>query len=213
MRVGIVGGTGDAGRGIALRLAAAGNEVCIGSRSSGRGAEVCAKMNHPHVSAADNLGATSFGDVVILAVPWNCAGETVASLGETLVGRVVVSMASAVNFANGDAEAIVSPSGSLALGIQVQIPKSHVVASLHHLPARVMRDGNAALDFDVLTCGDDGGAVDTVMRLINSIEGLRAINAGRLVNAAALEALTPVLIGLNRRYRARTGIKISGIIG
>ena len=147
----------------------------------------------------------------MVAVPWECAHGTIASVQEDLAGRVILSMVNAVAFIGGRPEPIMPPSGSLALGIQVQLPKSHVVAALHHVPARTLGDRDAVLNFDVLTCGDNRAALDLVMGLVDSIKGLRAIDAGGLENAAALEMLTPLLIGLNRRYRVRSGIEICGI--
>jgi len=211
MRVGILGGTGEAGRGVALRLAIAGHEVCIGSRAAERAQRACTRLDHPALSGGDNDSAASFGDVVVVAVPWESAHRIVAEVGDALADRVVVSMVNAVVFIDGQPEPVVPPSGSLALGMQAQLHRSHVVAALHHVPARSLGERDTVLDFDVLTCGDHRPALDLVMGLVDSIDGLRAIDAGGLVNAAALEALTPLLISLNRRYRTRTGVKIGGI--
>lgn len=211
MRVGILGGTGEAGRGVGLRLALAGHDVRLGSRSAERAAEVAAKLGHAGLSGTSNPNAAAFGEVVVVAVPWESAHATVAEVEKELEDRVVLSMVNAVVFIDGQPEPIVPPSGSLALGIQAQAKKSRVIAALHHVPGKLLGKRDAALDFDVLTCGDDTEALAIVMDLVNSIDGLRAINAGGLVNAAALETLTPLLIGLNLRYKTRTGIKVRGI--
>ncbi|MDG2308563.1 MAG: NADPH-dependent F420 reductase [Candidatus Binatia bacterium] len=211
MRVGILGGTGEAGRGVGLRLAMAGHEVRLGSRSTERAVEAVAELTHDNLSGGDNRDAASFGDVVVVAVPWESAHGTAAEVENELASRIVLSMVNAVVFIDGEPEPIVPPSGSVALGLQAQLTRSHVVAALHHVPAKLLARRRTALDFDVLTCGDNRAALDQVMGLLDSIDGLRAIDAGPLVNAAALETLTPVLIGLNLRYRSRTGLKIRGI--
>lgn len=211
MKVGVLGGTGEAGRGVGLRLALAGHEVRLGSRSPERAAEAVAKLDHPRLTPGSNPDAAAFGEVVVVSVPWESAHATVAEVVEELAGKTVLSMVNAVVFIDGQPEPIVPPSGSLALGMQAQATRSHVVAALHHVPGKLLGKPDVPLDFDVLTCGDNEKALGTVMGLIDSIEGLRAVNAGGLVNAAALETLTPLLIGLNIRYKARTGIKVQGL--
>lgn len=211
MKVGILGGTGEAGRGVGLRLALAGHEVQLGSRSTERAAQAVAELEHPALSAAGNRDAARFGEVIVVAVPWESAHATVGEVEDELAGRVVLSMVNAVVFINGQPEPIVPPSGSLALGMQAQARRSRVVAALHHVPGKQLANRAATLDFDVLTCGDEPTALETVMGLIDSIDGLRAVNAGGLVNAAALETLTPLLIGMNLRYKTRTGLKICGL--
>lgn len=211
MRVGILGGTGEAGRGVGLRLAMAGHDVRLGSRSAERARATAEKLGDEGLSGGTNGEAASFGDVVVVAVPWESAHATVEEVADELAGRIVLSMVNAVVFIDGQPEPIVPPSGSLALGLQARATRSRVVAGLHHVPAKLLARRDAPLDLDVLTCGDDRGALDAVLGLVESVDGLRAVDAGGLVNAAALEALTPVLIGLNLRYRARTGLKIQGI--
>ena len=211
MKVGILGGTGSAGRGLARRLAGAGHEVQLGSRDPEKAQATAEKLGGGSIGGGSNSEAASFGEVVVLAVPWDSVHATLAATEEELAGRILLSMANALVMIDGEPEPVVPPSGSLALGAQTQLPRSHVVAALHHVPARELEKADTELDFDVLTCGDHRPSLDTVVALINSIRGLRAIDAGGLVNASAIEALTPVLIGLNLRHRARTGIKINGL--
>lgn len=211
MRIGILGGTGPAGRGVGIRLALAGHEVMLGSRHAERAEEVAAEVNLANVSGGGNQAAAQFGDVVVLSVPWEAAMPTAVEVEPQLRGKVLLSMANAVVFIDRKPEPIVPSSGSLALGIQARLPNVRVVAALHHVPARSLIETDVKLDFDVLCVSDDRGALDRVMELVNSIDGLRAVDAGGLLNASALEALTPLLIALNSRYKTRTGVQIVGI--
>lgn len=211
MHVGVLGGTGPAGRGVGARLALAGHEVLLGSRSPERAMAVAEELGLPNVKGGGNVDAASFGDVVILSVPWEAAMSTAVEVENAARGKVLLSMANAVAFIGGKPEPVVPSSGSIALGIQARLPTLRVVAALHHVPARSLQETHIDLDFDVLCCGDDRGALDRVMTLVGSVQGLRPIDAGDLHNASAIEALTPLLIGLNKRYHTRTGIRIAGI--
>lgn len=211
MRIGILGGTGPAGAGVGIRAAMAGHEVMVGSRSPERAEEVALRLDHENITSGDNHAAACFGDVVVLSVPWAAALHTAVDVEGSIRGKVLLSMANAVAFIDGKPESIVPSSGSIALGIQARLPMIRVAAALHHVPARTLCDVSSTLDFDVFACSDDEGALDRVMELISSIEGLRPINAGALQNASAIEALTPLLIGLNIRYKTLTGIRVMGI--
>ncbi len=211
MRVGILGGTGPAGRGVGARFAMAGHEVMLGSRNAERASAAAAKIGDDKVFGGDNKDAASFGDVVVLSVPWEAALPSAVEVEPVMRGKVLLSMANAVAFIAKEPESIVPSSGSLALGIQVRLPTVRVVAALHHVPARSMIETDKLLDFDVLVATDEPGARDRVMELIRSVEGLRPIDAGALHNASAIEAMTPLLIGLNTRYKTRTGLRIVGI--
>ncbi|MBX7158796.1 MAG: NADPH-dependent F420 reductase [Acidimicrobiia bacterium] len=211
MHVGILGGTGPAGRGVGVRLALAGHDVLLGSRSPERAVGIADELGMSNIKGGGNFDAASFGDVVVLAVPWEAAMPTAVEVENAARGKVLLSMANAVAFIGGKPEPVVPSSGSIALGIQARLPTVRVVAAMHHVPARSLVETDVALDFDVLCCGDDRGALDRVMSLVDSIPGLRSVDAGGLHNASAIEALTPLLIGLNKRYRARTGVRIVGI--
>ncbi|MCE7883303.1 MAG: NADPH-dependent F420 reductase [Actinobacteria bacterium ATB1] len=211
MRVGILGGTGPAGRGVGIRAALAGHEVMLGSRNEAKAAEAARGLGHERIKGSDNHEAAAFGDVVVLSVPWEAAMQTAVEVEREARGKVLMSMANAVAFIDGKPEPVVPSSGSIALGIQARLPTVRVAASMHHVPARSLYETDVKLDFDVLTCSDDKGALDRVTELVRSIDGLRPIDAGGLHNASAIEALTPLLIALNSRYKARTGIRIIGI--
>jgi len=211
MHVGVLGGTGPAGRGIGHRLALSGHEILLGSRRPERAQEAADEISLPNVKGGGNADAAAFGDVVILSVPWEAAMSTAVEVEPHLRGKVLLSMANAVAFIDGKPEPVLPSSGSIALGIQARLPTLRVVAGLHHVPAKSLQETHVELDFDVLCASDDRGALDRVMGLVDSVPGLRAIDAGGLHNASAIEALTPLLISINRRYRTRSGIKVAGV--
>src|SRR4051794_35592720 len=159
MRVGVLGGTGPAGRALAARLADSGCTVVIGSRDAARAAEIRDKVRSRWpdrelpLEAADNSGAAS-ADIVVVATPWEAAAETAASLATELEGKVVVSMANALTRGEGGFSALVPGRGSVAAGVQAAIPGSLVSAAFHHLPAKTLGDLETRLEADVLVCAD-----------------------------------------------------------
>jgi NADPH-dependent F420 reductase len=216
VHVGILGGTGPAGRGLAARLASAGIEVTIGSRSTERAKETCAELarrwpdRQLALEGADNAGAAA-AEVVVVATPWDAAAPTTASVAAHLVGKVVVSMANALARVGGEMQALVPPRGSVALGVQAAAPRALVSAALHHLPARELGDIATDLEADVLVCSDHPEATATTAALVSRVPGLRPLDAGSLSSAAAVEAFTAVLLNLNMRYKTRAAIRVTGV--
>lgn len=216
MQIGFLGGTGPAGRALAVRLASVGLDVLIGSRSEDRAAETCQTLNERWAARnlalepADNAGAAA-ADVVIVATPWDAAASTAASVADGLAGKVVVSMANAIARLGDEFVPLIPPRGSVAAGVQAAIPESFVAAAFHHVPARSLADLDRDLACDVLVCSDHPTAVEVTSDLIHKVPGLRALDAGRLSSAAPIEALTPVLLQLNHRYQTRTALRFTGI--
>ncbi len=216
MHVGIIGGTGPAGRGLAVRLAAGGSRVTIGSRDADRAAAVVSATlaRWPErtlpIDGADNAGAAG-ADVVVVATPWDSAPATVRSLADVLSGKVVVSMANALVKDGREMLALVPPRGSVAAAVQAAAPAALVSASFHHLPAAEMENLESGLAADVLVCSDHRRATEETMELVHSIEGLRPLDAGSLNQAAAIEAFTAVCITLNIRYRAHSTLALAGL--
>jgi 8-hydroxy-5-deazaflavin:NADPH oxidoreductase len=214
--VGILGGTGPAGRGVAVRLAAAGTEVTLGSRDADRAAsvagEVVAKWPELRldIRGADNEGAAG-ADVVVLATPWDSAIATLKPLREELAGKVVISMANALIREGREMLALIPPRGSVAAAVQAALPNSLVAAAFHHLPASEMEDLESGLEADVLVCSDYPEATVVTESLIDVMRGLRPLNAGSLNQAAAIEAFTAVCITLNMRHKAHSTLRIAGI--
>jgi NADPH-dependent F420 reductase len=206
MRVGILGGTGDLGCGLALRLSAAGHEVILGSRSAARGQEAAARLGRPLVRGAANAEAARAGDVVIVACPHEGHAALVADVAPLLAGKVVVD---AVVPLGAGLTYAPPPEGSCAHQAQRLAPDAKVVAAFHSVSARLLADVDRPLDQDVLLCGDDDTARAVVMDLVASV-GARGVDAGGLRWAPTLEALAVLVINLNVRYgRRHLGVRIA----
>lgn len=211
--VGILGGTGPAGRGLATRLAAAGIEVVIGSREAARAAEVAADLaRHGTVRGAENAAAAG-APLVVVATPWEGAAATVRELAGALSGKVVVSMVNAITRVGTEFQALVPVRGSMAATLQALVPAARVSAAFHHLPAGQLADMGHDLDADVLVCADDRAAADETVALVDAIAGLRGVHAGSLGSANAVEALTAVLLNVNRRYKTHAALRLTGLAG
>lgn len=205
MRIGLIGGTGREGTGLAQRWKRAGHDVFLGSRDATRGR---ARGQELGVQGGSNEQACD-ADVVLLAVPYSAHAETLTGLRGALVGRVLVDIT--VPLAPPKVQTVHLPQGqSAALEAQELLPESIVVAALHHVSSAHLADLDHAPDCDVLVCSNDKSARAMVVGLMNDL-GLRGLEAGRLKNAIALESLTPVLIFMNKKYGATTGLRVTGI--
>ena len=216
MHVGILGGTGPAGRGVALRLAEAGVRVTIGSRDAERAVGVVGEVvarwpgRDLALDGTDNAGAAG-AELIVVATPWDSAVATVRSLRESLAGKVVVSMANALFKEGREMLALVPPRGSVAAAVQAALPESLVAAALHHLPASEMEDLESGLEADVLVCSDHPEATAATVVLVGQMRGLRPLDAGSLSQAAAIEAFTAVCITLNIRHKVHSTLRMAGI--
>lgn len=215
----IVGGTGALGAGLALRWAQAGVPIAIGSRSAERAEEAAAKLREAapdaKVRGLHNADAARTAEIVFLTVPFRAQSENLNNLREALApGQILVDctvpLAAAVS---GKATRSLGVwQGSAAQQAQEMVPEGvTVVAALHTVGAPTLADPAAALDEDVLVCGDRKDDKARVARLIELIPGLRAVNAGPLEMARIVEQLTPLLISVNVRYKAHAGIKLTGL--
>ncbi|GAB2935743.1 NADPH-dependent F420 reductase [Streptomyces mayteni] len=209
--VGVLGGTGDQGRGLAYRLARAGQRVIIGSRVTERAETAAAELGHG-VRGLDNAGCARESDVVIIAVPWEGHSRTVASLTAELAGKLVVDCVNPLGFDKRGAYPIVPEEGSAAEQAAALLPESRVVAAFHHLSAVLLQDATLEkIETDVMVLGDSRADCETVQALAARIPGMRGVFAGRLRNAHQVEALVANLISINRRYRAHAGIRLTDI--
>lgn len=209
--VGVLGGTGEQGRGLAHRLAGAGQRVVIGSRSAER-AQAAADELGRGVTGADNAGCAAASDIVIVAVPYDGHRELLASLSAALEGKVVVDCVNPLGFDKQGAFALVVEEGSAAQQAAGLLPESRVVGAFHHVSAVLLEDPELEqVDTDVLVVGDDREATDLVQALADRVPGMRGRYAGRLRNAHQIEALTANLISVNRRYKAHAGIRITDV--
>jgi NADPH-dependent F420 reductase len=209
--VGVLGGTGEQGRGLALRFARAGHRVVIGSRSAERAQEIADTMGDL-VSGASNEEAARAADVVIVAVPWDGHRDLLASLAESLAGKIVVDCVNPLGFDKQGAFALPVEEGSAAQQAADVLPDSRVVAAFHHISAVLLLDETVeSIDTDVVVLGDDRDATDIVQALASRIPGIRGIYGGRLRNAGQVEAWTANLISMNRRYKVHAGVRITDI--
>ena len=213
LTIGVLGGTGDEGRGLARRLSLAGHRVIIGSRDAGRAAAAAAGCGGgPLLSGAVNRDAATAADIVIVAVPWEGHRDLLAALAEALAGKIVVDCVNPIGFDSRGAYSLRVPEGSAAEQAAAVLPDSTVVGAFHHVPAGVLLDpAVASVDMDVLVLGDDRAATDLGIALAGRIPGMRGVYAGRLRNCGQVEALTANLVSINRRYKAHAGIRITDV--
>jgi NADPH-dependent F420 reductase len=215
----IVGGTGALGFGLALRLAREGVPVVIGSRSEERAHEaaerVRARVPEADADGLENAEAAARGPIVLLTVPFRAQSENLTNLKPALKpGQILVDatvpLAAAVS---GRATRLLGvPQGSAAQQAQEMAPDGVVVVSaLHTVSAAALGDLDHDLDEDVLVAGDKGDAKRAVAELIARVPGLRPVNAGRLEAARLIEGITPLLIGVNVRYKTTAGVKLTAL--
>ena len=215
MQVGIIGGTGPAGRALGTRLAAHGAQVVLGSRSKERGAEVAAEVlagvGRQLSLSGDANEVAAAAEIVVLATPWEGAVATALELAPILSGRVVVSMVNALARVGKEFQAIVPARGSIAASVQAVLPEVKVSAAFQHLPARELGDLDHVLECDVLICADHPDAAKATAELVELVPGLRAVRAGSLASANAVEALTAVLLNVNIAYKTHVALKLPGL--
>ncbi len=214
MRIAIIGGTGNLGYGLALRLARAGHEVIIGSRTEERAVNAASAANQTLdggvIRGAENGVAAASADLIILSIPFSAQESTLDAIRVASLGKVVVD--TTVPLAEGDPTRVaMPPEGSAAERVQSLLPKSQVVAAFHHVGAKALLKLDHAIETDVLVCGDQQSAKDQVIPLIAAL-GTRGVDCGPLRQAQTLERITPLLISLNIRYKKRhSGVRITGL--
>jgi NADPH-dependent F420 reductase len=211
--VGILGGTGPAGRGVALRLASAGYDVVLGSRDASRASEVATSLGSAlggEITGSTN-GSAAACDTVVVATPWDSAIATVSPLREQLGGKIVISMVNALTREGRELLPLYPARGSMAAQLAFALPESRVVGAFHHLPAAQMQDLDSMLDADVLIFSDHAEALDQVVELVNAMPGLRAVAAGSMSLASPIEAFTAVCISINIRHKVHSYVKLAGL--
>ncbi len=213
--LGFIGGTGPEGRGLALRLAMAGNDVIVGSRDGERAAGAADEVSQAapglSVKGALNADVAAESETVFVTVPYEGQRTTLAELRGSLAGKTVVSVVAPLAFRKGVASAVAVPDGSAALEAQALLPTSRVVGAFQTISAHDLLDPDRDVDSDVVVCADDVDAKDEVMRLAESISGVRAVDGGGLSNAGYVENVTVLLLNINKIYKAHSAIKIAGI--
>lgn len=207
MRVAVLGGTGSFGRALAARLQElGGHEVVIGSRDPARAREAAAELGAGGGAANDE--AVRGVDLAILAVKADGALATAEAVAGALDRTPLLSVATAIEFRKGVGMLPDPDARSLAERIQ-DVVDAPVVAGLHSIAAVNLGQGD--VDEDALVCGDDAEAKELVLELAGRLVTGRALDAGPLASARALEGLTAVIVNVNRRYRAHAGIRVTGV--
>jgi 8-hydroxy-5-deazaflavin:NADPH oxidoreductase len=199
-----VGGTGDFGLALAQRLVEAGEDVVVGSRDAERAGEKAAEIG---AAGAANEEAVGDVDLVVLAVKAEAALATAESLREAIGTTPVLSVASELRFTKGGVFPTDEPR-SIAERTQ-ELLAAPVCAGLHSLAAASLAHGPA--DGDALVCGDDGAAKELALTIAERVVTGRALDAGPLASARALEGMTAVIVNLNKRYRGHAGVGITGL--
>ena len=214
MNIAILGGTGKEGAGLAVRWAKLGHSIIIGSRDAERAKNKAAELRDAAhaipIVGHTNAEAAALGEIVVVALPAAGLPNTLPEVREACRGKVVVSTVVPLTF--GGPRLFTPPAaGSSAEEVQGLLPDARVVAAFHHIAAHELAEAEHPIDCDLLICGKDAAAKETVTELGRSM-GLRVLDVGALSNAGPLESITAVLATVNRRYRLKnSGIKITGL--
>jgi NADPH-dependent F420 reductase len=212
--IAVIGGTGQEGGGLAARFAHAGYPVVIGSRDAARaeaGAATLAAESGGAIRGADNRAAAAAGDIVLLAVPYAGQQATALELADLLAGKILID--ATVPLVPPKVSKVQLPgAGSAVAALQAALgPEVKVVSAFQNVSHAHLHDFDHPIDCDVLVCGDDAAACDTVVGLITAI-GMRGFHAGGIANSAAAEALTSLLIFINRKYKSPgAGIRLTAV--
>ena len=213
--IGVIGGTGPQGKGLAYRFALKGHEVLIGSRSRERAEEAAAEIatRGPglNVRGVTNDDAAREGTLIILSIPYEGQAEALPPFAEVVAGKAVVVTDVPLAFEGGKAAMAAVPEGSAAEQAQALLPEARVAGAFQNLGAKKLWEGDKPLDQDVIVCADDKDAKQQVMALAEEIAGVRAIDGGPLANARFVEGITVMLISINRRYKTLAGVRIVGL--
>lgn len=213
-RIGFIGGTGPLGRGLALRLALAGHRAVIGSRDAGRAADQAAEIkalaHGGDLSGAGNAEVADGCEVCFLTLPYEALRPTVDGLARALEGKLVVCTVNPIAF-DGGPRWVRPHAGSAAEECRELLPGARVTAAFHTVSAPKLLRPGAAMQGDVAVCGDDETDRQRVIAMAEGIDGLRGVHAGPLHHSAALEALTAMIIAMNKHYRTSAGIAFTNV--
>lgn len=211
--VGVLGGTGPAGRGVAIRLASAGYDVILGSRDALRAEEIATTL----LARGDGVirGATNDvaadAELVIVATPWDSAVATVSALRARLKDKVVISMVNALVREGKELLPLYPPRGSMAAQLAFALPESTIVGAFHHLPASELENLDSGIDADVAIFSDSDAARKLVAEIVDEMPGLHAVIAGSMSLASAIEAFTAVCVSINIRHKVHSYVKFAGL--
>jgi 8-hydroxy-5-deazaflavin:NADPH oxidoreductase len=213
--IAILGGTGQEGGSLGLRWAKAGHRIIVGSRKAEKATATASEMNRilaqGNVSGASNKDAAAAAEIVLLTVPYSAQRSTIEEVREALIGKILVD--ATVPLVPPKVARVQLPAeGSAVAAMQKFLGDDvRVVSAFQNVSARHLKNLEHEVECDVLVCGDDVAAREAVIGLAADI-GLRGLHAGPIVNSAAAEALTSILIAINMRYKVPgAGIRITGV--
>lgn len=215
VKIGVLGATGPAGRGLAARLSDIGYDVLAGSRERVKAEQVVAELASEwgdrvsRITPANNQAACD-ADVVVLAVHADAALATAKYFADQLAGKIVVSMANHLVRNGTEFNAVLPPHGSIAKEMQAMLWRSEVVTAFHLVPAAEFANLDEKMESDVVACGNDDTARATLMEIISAIPDLRSFDGGSLENAVGMETFAAVLLTINIRHKVRAGLRLSG---
>jgi NADPH-dependent F420 reductase len=216
MQIGVLGATGPEGRGFTARVAGLGHEVIAGSRDRSRAEAAVAELRDRWGDRVSGLKAgvnadAAAAELVVVAVQWEGAVETVRQHAPALSGKVVISIANGLTKRGREFLPVLPDGQSLAESMQAAAPGAHVAAAFQHIPAAALADLERPVDGDVVVCADDDDARDTVLMLANSIPDLRGFDGGSLANAIGIEAFAALILTINLRHRGKASLRLIGV--
>ena len=211
-----LGGTGPEGKGLAVRLALAGEQIIIGSRDAARAALIAEELIQlapgTQIEGAANAEAAARADVVFLTCPYEAQRPLLEPLAKQLAGKILVNVIAPMVFERGrGASAIEVDAGSAAQESQEILPEALVAAAFQNASAEELQDPKLTMEGDVIICSDHKAATEHVMELAQKIPNLRGVDGGALANSKYVEQITPLLVNINRIYKIHAGIKIVGV--
>ena len=212
LTIGLLGGTGPQGRGLALRMAMAGHRVLLGSRDPDRANAIVGDLlggRDLPIEGRANADAAAEAEVVFLVCPYVGQTDLLPELAGAIGGKVVVDVINPLGWDEQGPYLLDVPEGSAAQQAAALLPEARVVAAFHHAAPRLLLDPDRLVETDVLVAGDDPEAKGLVLELADQIPGCRGVDAGPLRTSRQLEGFTAVIVGINRRHKIHAGLRIT----
>lgn len=214
-RIAFVGGTGPEGIGLAMRFVKSGNACFIGSRTEEKAAEAVAQIQaaipEGEIYGGFNVEGAEKAEFVFVTVPADAHKDILADLAEAIGDKIVVDCVVPMVFDKDGPRPAPPEAGSAAEEAQLLLPNAKVISGFHHVDGKSLQKLAHPMQGDVLVCGDNKPAKKKVMGLAEEIEYIRALDGGPLYNSRITEAMTAILITINKQYKAHSGVRITGV--